>query len=247
VKITIITVTYNSAQTLENTITSVLSQDYANIEYIVIDGGSSDATLEILEKYKSKIAKLISEKDYGLYDAINKGIALASGDVIGILHSDDFYIHHKVISNYVKVFEESNADAVYSNLYYVNRLDTSKITRKWLSGEYTASSFYFGWMPPHPTFFVKKEMYIKYGVFDLGFKTAADYELMLRFILKEKIRIAYLNEFTVKMRTGGASNESIGNRVNANSEDRRAWKKNGLKPKFYTLYLKPLRKLSQFF
>ena len=246
-KISIITVTYNSAKTLESTITSVLRQDYNQIEYIVVDGGSSDATLDILEKYKSKIAKIISEKDNGLYDAINKGIALATGEVIGILHSDDFYIHNKVISNYVKVFEKSNTDAVYANLYYVNRIDTNKITRKWLSGEYTTSSFYFGWMPPHPIFFVKKEMYSKYGGFDLSFKTAADYELMLRFILKEKIRIAYLNEFTVKMRMGGASNESIGNRVNANAEDRRAWKKNGLKPKFYTLYLKPLRKLSQFF
>lgn len=246
-KVSLITVTYNSAETLAETLRSIASQDYANLELIIVDGGSTDGTLAILEDYKSIISQQISEKDKGLYDALNKGIALATGDVTGILHSDDFYLHSKVITDYVRCFQESGADAVYADLYYVDRLNTDRIVRKWKSGNFHSRSFYRGWMPPHPTFFVKRNVYAQYGNFDLEFKTAADYELMLRFILKHKITLAYLQEFTVKMRMGGASNVSVSNRLNANQEDRRAWKKNGLRPLFYTLYLKPLRKLLQFF
>ena len=246
-KISIITVTYNSAATLEDTLRSVTEQDYDNVEYIIVDGGSSDATLAIIDKYAHKISKIISEKDEGLYDAINKGIALASGDIIGILHSDDFFIDKTVLSQYAAVFTKTNADAVYANLYYVDKHNTNKIIRKWHSGTYGPTSFQNGWMPPHPSFFVKRVCYLNYGTFDLSFKTAADYELMLRFILKHKIVLGYLDSYTVKMRMGGASNKSIANRLNANQEDRMAWKKNGLKPRFYTLYLKPLRKLIQFF
>jgi glycosyltransferase involved in cell wall biosynthesis len=246
-KISVITVTYNSAETLETTLQSLIEQDYAEREYIIVDGGSTDGTLQIINKYRSHFAQVISEKDNGLYDALNKGIALSTGDVIGILHSDDFYQHSKVLSHYADTFAKSGAEAVYADLYYVDRINTDKIIRKWHSGNYHARSFYRGWMPPHPTFFVKREVYQKFGDFDLNFKTAADYELMLRFILNHKIRIAYLNEFTVKMRMGGASNASVNNRVKANQEDRKAWKKNGLTPMFYTLYLKPLRKISQFF
>lgn len=246
-KVSIITVTYNSAGTLEQTILSVIKQTYPNIEFIIVDGVSTDDTLNILDKYRVSISKQISEKDNGLYDAINKGIDMAEGDVIGILHSDDFYIHDKVIENYVKVFENKPCDAVYSDLYYVDRDNIDKIKRKWKSGEYKEDSFLYGWMPPHPTFFVRKSMYDKYGKYILNFKTAADYELMLRFIHKNKIRLAYLPEFTVKMRVGGKSNASVQNRLNANSEDRQAWELNGLKPKFFTLYLKPFRKIFQFF
>lgn len=246
-KISIITVTFNAAETLEASLQSLIEQDYANKELIVIDGGSTDGTLEILEKYKQHISILVTEKDNGLYDALNKGISKATGDLIGILHADDLYLHPAVLSHYVDVLNSSAADAVYANLYYVNRSDINKIIRKWQSGNYNDQSFYNGWMPPHPTFFVKRKIYEKYGNFDLNFKTAADYELMLRFILKHQIKIAYLDEYTVKMRMGGASNANMKNRLSANQADRLAWKKNGLSPKFYTLFLKPLRKLSQFF
>ncbi len=226
---------------------SVLNQTYDNIEYIIIDGGSTDGTLSIVEKYRNKINKVISEKDKGLYDALNKGIDAATGDVIGFLHSDDFYTSNDVILSYVETFARTNADAVYSDLYYVDKYNTTKIIRKWTSGTYEKSSFINGWMPPHPTFFVKKNIYKQYGKFNLSFKSAADYELMLRFIERYKIKIAYLPYFSVKMRVGGKSNITIKNRLNANIEDRKAWSVNGLRPRFYTLYLKPFRKLLQFF
>jgi glycosyltransferase involved in cell wall biosynthesis len=245
-KISIITVTYNSAATLEETILSVISQNYPDIEYIIVDGESTDGTIQIAEKYKSSISKIIREKDKGLYDALNKGIDAASGDIIGILHSDDFYTSTDVVRAYAKVFDEKNCDAVYADLYYVNRNNTSKIVRTWKSGKYHKGSFLNGWMPPHPTFFVRRHIYEKYGKFNLELKSAADYELMLRFIHRHQISLQYLPQFTVKMRAGGKSNESVKNRVNANLEDRRAWEINGLEPKFYTLYLKPLRKLLQF-
>ena len=246
-KISIITITYNSASTIEETIKSVLNQTYQNIEYIIVDGGSSDETTQIIKTYQSKINQFISEKDNGLYDALNKGIDLATGDVIGILHSDDFYTNDAVIQNYVTTFKKNNSDAVYSDLFYVDKLNTNKIIRKWKSGKHTPNSFLNGWMPPHPTFFVKKEIYKQLGKFNLEFKHSADYELMLRFIHKNKIKLNYLDEFTIKMRVGGQSNASLQNRIEANNEDRKAWKINGLTPKFYTSYLKPLRKLSQFF
>ena len=247
IKVSIITVTYNSAETLEQTLLSVIQQSYKNIEYIVVDGKSTDGTLSIIEKHKGNISRVISEKDNGLYDALNKGIELATGDVVGILHSDDFYIDNKVIERYVQAFLESNAEAVYSDLYYVDKNDTDKIIRRWKSGEFKSNSFINGWMPPHPTFFVKKEVYKKHGKFNLEFKSAADYEIMLRFIQKRAITVYYLPEFTIKMRVGGKSNASVQNRIQANLEDRKAWQINNIKPRFYTLYLKPLRKIFQFF
>ena len=245
-KISIITVTFNSAETIEKTIQSVINQSYKNVEYIIVDGKSTDKTLAIIETYKSHITKIVSEKDNGLYDALNKGIALATGDIIGILHSDDFYTDANVLQLYADTFSRNKSDAVYSDLYYVDRINTTKIMRKWKSGSYKANSFLYGWMPPHPTFFVKADCYKKFGNFNLQFKSAADYELMLRFIHKNKINITYLQYFTVKMRVGGKSNASVTNRVNANIEDRKAWEINNLKPYFFTLYFKPLRKIIQF-
>lgn len=246
-KVSIITVTYNSASTLEETILSVIKQTYKDIEYIIIDGKSSDGTTAIVDQYKNAVTKFVCEKDDGIYDALNKGIALANGDVIGILHSDDFYTNDQVIAKIVQQLMHTQADAVYADLYYVNKDNTNKIVRKWKSGIQNANSFLFGWMPPHPTFFVKKEIYKQYGAFDLNFKTSADYELMLRLMYRYKIKTAYLPEFIIKMRVGGQSNSTTKNRIIANIEDRKAWDVNGLKPYFFTLLLKPLRKITQFF
>lgn len=245
-KVSIITVCFNAAETIEDTIASVLQQDYSNLEYIVIDGKSTDNSMEIISKFSNKIDVLISEKDQGMYDALNKGIDLASGDMIGMLNADDFYTSPKVISNMIQKMLEEDAGAMYADLYYVDQLDTNKIIRKWKSGAYKRMKFFHGWMPPHPTFFLKKEHYLEFGNFNLNFKSAADYELMLRMLYKQKVKAAYLPEFVVKMRVGGMSNASVINRLKANQEDRKAWKVNGLKPGWHTLIFKPLRKVFQY-
>jgi glycosyltransferase involved in cell wall biosynthesis len=245
-KISIITVCFNSAKTIKDTIQSVLSQDYPNIEYIIVDGGSKDATLEIVKKHSDKISHVISEPDKGIYDAMNKGIALATGDVVGILNSDDVYFDTQALNHIAKAFEVTNADAVYGDLVYVASNNLNKVTRVWKSKPYSEGAFLKGWMPPHPTFYVKKSCYEQLGKYSLQLKSAADYELMLRFIHKHKIAVAYISKTLVKMRVGGESNVSLKNRLRANKEDRMAWEMNGLKANALTLYLKPLMKLGQF-
>lgn len=245
-KVSIITVCYNSAKTIEDTIQSVINQTYDNIEYIIVDGLSTDNTLEIVNKYKNKIAKVVSEKDAGLYDAINKGIDLATGDIVANINSDDFYIDNNVIADVVAKMEEKKSDTLYADLYYVEAIDTNKVTRNWVSGEYKKGMFFKGWMPPHPTFFVCKSVYDNYGKFNLELKSAADYEIMLRFIHKHECSICYLPRVVVRMRVGGLSNVSIKNRLKANREDKKAWEMNGLKPKPFTLIFKPLSKVLQF-
>ncbi len=245
-KVSIITVCYNSASTIDDTIQSILSQDYEDIEYLIIDGVSSDNTLEIANKYSAKIAIIRSEPDKGMYDAINKGIQLCTGDIVGILNADDIYIDNKVIEEVVSKMRNENADSLYSDLYYVATEDTNKVIRNWVSGKYNRQKFLYGWMPPHPTFFVKKSAYEKYGVFNLDLNSAADYELMLRFLFKNKLSTCYLSRPLVRMRVGGMSNVSLANRIKANKEDRKAWRMNGLRPRPYTMLLKPLRKIIQY-
>lgn len=247
-KVTIITITYNSAATLEDTLRSVVNQDYPNIEYLIIDGKSKDNTLQIVDKYKDKITKVVSERDKGLYDALNKGIALATGDIVGMLHSDDLYESNHVVSDIVKTFENNpSADGVYADLVFVERNDINKVTRTWESGDYEEGDFLSGWMPPHPTFFVKKECYERFGGFNTSLRLSADYELMLRMIHKNKIKLAYLPKVVVKMRMGGVSNVSLFVRLKANIEDKMAWKLNGMKPKLFTRFLKPASKIMQYF
>jgi glycosyltransferase involved in cell wall biosynthesis len=246
-KVSIITVCYNSQDTIEAAICSVLGQNYADIEYIVIDGQSTDETLPILKKYEKKIAKLVSEKDEGIYFAVNKGISLASGDVVGILHSDDFYVNENIISLVVNNFKTKNTDSVYGDLQYVARDNAEKIIRHWKSQPYDSDLFLKGWMPPHPSFFVKRKSYEKFGIFNTSYSISSDYELMLRFLYKNKLSAAYIPEVLVKMRTGGISNATIANRIRANREDRMAWKVNGLTPGKFTFMTKPLSKLKQFF
>lgn len=245
-KVSIITITYNSAETIEDTIQSVLSQDYKDIEYIIVDGASKDGTLEIIDRYKSSVSKFVSERDKGIYDAMNKGVAMATGDVIGILNSDDFYADAHVISDIVKTIQQANSDGCYADLVYVDRIATNKVIRSWKSGEYRHGDFLRGWMPPHPTFFVKRSVYEAHGNYSLQLRSAADYELMLRFIHKHRIHLSYLPRIITKMRAGGQSNVTLKNRWRANKEDRLAWKMNGLQPGFLTLVRKPLSKLLQY-
>ncbi len=245
-KVSIITVVYNGAEHIRDCVDSVLSQTYSDIEYIVIDGKSTDGTIDIVQSYGTKVARFVSESDNGLYDAMNKGIRLATGAVIGLLNADDFYRHDRVIANVVALIERTGSDAVYGDMLYVDRNDTSKLKRYWRSGWYKDNAFMWGWMPGHLSFFAKRDLYERYGLFRLDMKSAADYELLLRFIHKNKVKLAYMNEVTIVMRSGGVSNSSIKNRLRANNEDQLAWKLNGMKPYFFTLWLKPMRKLRQY-
>lgn len=244
-KISIITATYNSANTVRDTLESVAKQSYSNVEHLIVDGLSKDNTLEIVQRYPH-VAKVISEKDKGIYDAMNKGVELATGDIVGILNSDDFYAHEDVLEDVMDLFEDESIDCVYADLQYVDAVNTSKVVRTWISGNYKKEKFLYGWMPPHPTFFVRKELYQELGKFNLSLRSAADYELMLRFLFKYSKKAAYLSDIIVKMRAGGMSNASIKNRFRANGEDRIAWKLNGLKPYFFTTWLKPIRKITQY-
>jgi glycosyltransferase involved in cell wall biosynthesis len=244
--LTIITVCYNSAATIANTMHTVLNQDYGNIEYIVIDGASTDDTLAIINANKTTNTLIISEPDKGMYHALNKGIALAQGEIIGMLHADDFYSDTNVLSNVVKSMQVNNAQLLYANLLYVNAMDTNKTIRNWTSGAYTTNAFTWGWMPPHPTFFVRKNVYKQYGNFRLDMQSAADYELMLRLIHVHKLSINYLPQTIIKMRVGGVSNATLHNRIIANKADRKAWVVNNVRPYWFTLYLKPLRKIMQY-
>ena len=224
---------------------SVAAQSHPNIEHIIVDGASTDQTVKIVEGFPH-VAQCISEKDEGIYFAMNKGIAMASGDVIGILNADDLYADNEVIAKVVAVFEDPAVDATYADLVFVDRDDISKVVRTWKSGSYKRSSMYNGWMPPHPTFFVRRSLYEKYGYFNTMLRSAADYELMLRFLLKNQINVSYIPQTIIKMRQGGKSTASISNRIKANVEDRKAWRMNGLKPHFFTLILKPISKIKQF-
>lgn len=244
-KISIITATYNSSQTVADTLKSVQRQGYPDIEHIIVDGASRDNTLDIVRQFPH-VTTLVSEKDNGIYDAMNKGIALAKGDVIGILNSDDIYTNEQVISKVMKAFEDSAIDAVYGDLQYVSQFDLNKVTRTWRTGNYTRRKFYFGWMPPHPSFFVRKTVYEKIGVFNCSLRSSADYEFMLRALLKYDYKAHYIPEVLVKMRIGGMSNVSLKHRWRANREDREAWALNGLQPYFFTVPFKPIRKIFQF-
>ena len=242
-KVSIITVCYNAAATLKQTIESVLAQDYPNIEYWVIDGGSKDGTKELLESFGSRV-NFISESDKGIYDAFNKGLSRVSGEVVGVIGADDFYPSNDVISQVVQSFEQNQVDAVYGDLQFIDPVSL-KVVRQWKAGAYKRSSWLFGWMPPHPTFYVKRKVYEEFGHFKTHYTCAGDYEFMLRVLYKHSISVAYLPKLLMTMRTGGTSTASWRHRWVANREDRKAWRENDLRPYFFTVTLKPLRKIFQ--
>jgi glycosyltransferase involved in cell wall biosynthesis len=216
-KISIITVCYNSAATIGDTINSIASQSYANREYIVVDGNSSDATIEIV-RASSCVSRFVSEPDKGIYDAMNKGIGLATGDVIGTLNADDFYANNQVLAEVAKVFLDPTVEACYGDLVYVKQDNVDQVVRFWKSRNYESDLFKSGWMPAHPTFFVRKSVYDRLGSFDLDYKIAADFELLFRFIEQNKIKTQYLPSVLVKMRLGGTTNKNVSNIVRQNKE-----------------------------
>lgn len=245
-KLSIITVCLNSAATIADTIKSVLQQRFKDYEYIIFDGGSTDQTISIVKSFGDKIS-LIRGNDKGIFDAMNQAIGYASGDFIGILNSDDFYNHPDVLTKVANTFDTTGTDSVYGDLLYVQRHNTEKIHRIWKAGAFDIRKFKFGWSVPHPTFFVRKKVYERYGVFDNTFKISGDYELVLRLLYKHGVSTAYIPDVLVKMRNNGNSDGNLKKRITSLMEDYSAWKKNGLKPGFYTIPLKPTRKIPQLF
>ncbi len=246
-KVSIITVTYNSAATLSDTIESIVDQDYPDIEYIIVDGKSSDGTLDIIKRYEAHVTKYVSEPDKGIYDAMNKGIKIATGDIIGILNSDDFFARKDAVSLIVSAFgQNEKVDGVYGNLYYVDSNDTNKIIRFWKSKEYVPKAFYHGWHPAHPTFYVRRNVYEKYGLYDLRFPLSADFELMLRFFECCQIRTKFIDAVLIKMRIGGTTSKSIVPILRGITQCKRAFRVNGLRPPLLYPAYRLFPKLFQF-
>jgi len=228
VKISIITVVRNSVRTIEQTILSIASQTYRNVEHVVVDGGSTDGTLEILDRYRDQISKLFSGPDRGIYDGMNKGLRLAAGDVVGFLNADDVYAHEGVLKRVADVMADARVDACYADLVYVDKDDPNKVVRYWKSQPYEDGLFLKGWMPAHPTFFVRRSVYERFGGFDLSYPRQSDFELTMRFLHVNKIRAVYVPEIFVRMRIGGLSNSSWCGVLKGNLEAYQACKKHGL-------------------
>jgi glycosyltransferase len=245
-KVSIITVCYNSSKTIVDTIRSVNTQTYPNIEHIFVDGLSSDNTVELIRLNSNRNNLIISEKDGGLYDAINKGISNAGGDVIGILHSDDFFNSSDIILDLVTKIQKENIDVIYGDLIYVNETNIKKTVRYWKSCEFTPRLIRKGWMPAHPTLFLKKEVFKKYGLFDLSFKISADYDFMLRILNDKSLKFGYLPRVITNMRIGGVSNKNLKNIAIKMIEDYKAIRKNK-SGNIITLILKNTSKIKQFF
>ncbi|MEX6233661.1 glycosyltransferase family 2 protein [Providencia hangzhouensis] len=244
-KVSIITATYNSSNTIIDTLKSLENQSYLDIEYIIIDGASKDNTLDIIKKHSTKVSKIISEPDKGIYDALNKGIENSTGDIIGFLHSDDIFAYPNAIEDLVSILINEQSQAIYADLEYVSKENTSNVVRRWVSGNYKHSNLKKGWMPPHPTFFMKRSLYKKYGNFDLNFKISADYDSLLRYLWLHNISVSYLPKVVTKMRVGGESNRSFLNILKKTKEDILVLKKNNIFW-IYPLLMKNLSKLPQF-
>lgn len=246
-RVTIITPTFNSERYLSDCILSVLNQDYKDIEYIIVDGLSTDNTISIIHQFQNKISHWISEKDRGMYDAINKGMNLATGDIIGILNSDDVLASNDVISAIVQAFQEHPIDTIYGDLQYVDPVDINKIYRTWKGKPFKRSRFKYGWMPAHPTFYIKRELVSRLGGYENHYYSAADYEFMSRYLYVNRVSSMYLPKLFVKMRRGGQSNSGILQRLRANRRDYLAMKKNKIPFPFIVSILKPLIKIPQYY
>lgn len=242
-KVSIITTAYNSGATIRQTIESVLSQDYRDIEYIIIDGASTDHTMLIVSEYGNRISCVVSEPDAGIYDAMNKGIRMATGDIIGILNSDDVYADDRVLADVVQCFESAKVDAVFAGLCFVKPDNLDAVVRIWKGSAYSSGAFRRGWHPAHPTFFVKRMVYERFGIFDLSFSVSADFELMLRLIEKHRIPTYFLDRIIVKMRMGGLSTGSLKNILKGNWNILRAFKKNGIYPSVLYPFLRIMPKV----
>lgn len=227
-KISVITAVYNRAETILDAMRSVQEQSWPNVEHVVIDGSSTDGTVQILREHLNAQAIFVSEPDKGIYDALNKGLARATGDVIGLMHSDDFFADDEVLQSVALAFAESDIDAVYGDLDYVAKTDTARIVRRWRSGNYSSAKLARGWMPPHPTLFLRRSVIERWGGFDTQFRIAADYDAILRYFGQGKIRATYIPRVLVKMRLGGESNRSLGRLLLKTREDYTALKRNGV-------------------
>lgn len=239
-KLSIITVCYNSAETIGHTLRSVREQTYENIEHIIVDGGSTDGTLGVVASEGAHVTTLVSEKDHGIYDAMNKGIALATGDVVGFVNADDFYASPNVLRDVAAAFEQTDADCCYGDLCYVRQDEPTRTVRYWRSTDFAPGLFEKGWCPPHPTFFVRRSVYQRLGGFDLNFRIAADFELMARYLGASRISSHYIPEVLVKMRLGGTTNRSLKNILIQNIEIRRALSKNGIRSSLVSFVLNKL-------
>lgn len=241
-----ITAVRNRVATVGEALDSVHSQSWPDVEHVVIDGVSTDGTLELLETRRSEIAVLVSERDSGIYDALNKGLKLATGDVIGLMHSDDIYADQHVLADIAASFADPGIDAAYGDLDYVSRTDTTRVIRHWRSGEYSPRRLAQGWMPPHPTLYLRRHVIERWGGFDASFRIAADYDAILRYFGRGRIRSAYVPRVLVKMRVGGESNRSVGRMVRKSREDYAALRRNNIGG-LVTLARKNLSKIGQFF
>ena len=248
-RVSVVTIVWNNREFIADAIESVLLQSYPDIEYIVKDGGSTDGTLEVIQKYcdqyKGRV-KLLTGKDNGLYDAMNNGMQKASGDIIMHLNADDFYTTKDSVAHMVQAMVETGADIGWGDMLYVDRKDKNKVTRRWRSAPYSPGRFQRGWHPPHASFSVRRAVYEKYGWFNTDFKISADYELMLRFLEKNKVPSYYVPETIVTMRAGGVSGRAWNRITRIRKEDLAAWRLNGLKGGLLATILKPLSKLAQF-
>jgi glycosyltransferase involved in cell wall biosynthesis len=235
-KISVVTVVYNCVDTIEGCIQSVIAQDYTDVEFIVVDGGSKDGTVDIIKKYSTGIARFVSEKDNGIYDAMNKGIRMATGDVVGILNADDFFYSNTTLSEIAEMFmKEPSLEATIADIVFVNKTN-NRILRHYNAKKWRPTKFAWGYMPPHPSFFCKRKLFDKFGYYKTDYKIAADYELLIRYLLVNKVNYKYLQISTTRMRMGGVSTKNLNSILTLNKEIKRACKENGVNTNYFKIY-----------